>query len=246
MEDGKQGLGEFSEINIYILAHTVSYRAESINLKICWTALSSGFCLSKKHISPVAGTQEEAARAYDIAAIEYRGINAVTNFDLSTYIRWLNPTANNPVVPLENQANTEPQSLSSSNFAPSEESEPLFFHSNSFTVDDRNSPHKQEEFQAKIPIEPCSKSSSPTALGLLLRSSIFRELVEKNSNVPEDENDAEDTKNQQQVGSDDEYGIFYEGISDIVGPLNGDHNELQERLPLPFTISQGNHFGTVV
>ncbi|KAK3011668.1 hypothetical protein RJ639_010681 [Escallonia herrerae] len=35
-------------------------------------------------------TQEEAAAAYDLAAIEYRGPNAVTNFDISVYADRLN------------------------------------------------------------------------------------------------------------------------------------------------------------
>lgn len=62
-----------------------------------------------------------------------------------------------------------------------------------------------------------SKSSSPTALGLLLRSSVFRELVEKNLNMFGDEADEEDTKDQQaHISCDDELSsIFYDSIDDI-------------------------------
>ncbi|KAL8529392.1 hypothetical protein ACS0TY_006713 [Phlomoides rotata] len=50
-----------------------------------WEARIGRVCGNKYLYLGTYGTQEEAAIAYDMAAIQYRGSNAVTNFDISNY-----------------------------------------------------------------------------------------------------------------------------------------------------------------
>ena len=157
----------------------------------------------------------------------------MTNFDLGTDIGWLKPGPNASLATHEPQTIPEPQTVASpSNYNPKEEFKSLFFHTNPLVTGYLKSPQKQDIFESKIPINSINKSSSPTALGLLLRSSVFKELVEKNSNISEDDTDGEEPNNQVQIGSDDDFcGIFYDGIGDIpfVCNSNEDSIELQER-----------------
>lgn len=110
-----------------------------------------------------------------MAAIEYRGLNAVTNFDLSRYIKWLKP---------------DQTDSNNSNNIQTNSNHPNISQDSGLTLVYDNQNHQPESptsgdttTSVQPPPRPSSGTTASSALGLLSQSTKFMEMLEQNSAV---------------------------------------------------------------
>lgn len=125
-----------------------------------------------------------------MAAIEYRGLNAVTNFDLSRYIKWLKPNASN-----DEGAIIDSPAAAQLIHQPPEAPQP----------------------------------AATSALGLLLQSSKFKEMMEMTlaAECPSTPTECDTPHSSSSIPDDiktyfesnDDFSVFGEGGDDIFGEL---------------------------
>ncbi|KAK6249764.1 hypothetical protein SCA6_003769 [Theobroma cacao] len=74
-----------SQASVHIQFSNSDSVDDGIDLKkLCYKLYDSAYLHYNRLYTAQLGRQEEAAEAYDIAAIKFRGTSAVTNFDVSS------------------------------------------------------------------------------------------------------------------------------------------------------------------